>query len=248
MRLLVFSLLIVLLTGTAVAQTPAGAIESVLELNASALASQKRIDGIYEQRQQLLSDISTIEQEGTTFALRNRELEQTLAQVQQNLAEIDTDLRAVTETQTGIISLLDTMITALERFIELDLPFQLEQRRAVINRLRADLGRADIGVTEKYQSVVSAYLNEVRFGHNNAVSQERIETPLGNRMAEVLRLGRAGLWYVTADGTQAGRWDPVRRQWTDSDTDAHTVMTGIRIVRETASPAILNLPIQLDLS
>ncbi|MDH3769148.1 MAG: DUF3450 domain-containing protein [Gammaproteobacteria bacterium] len=240
-------ILMALFAGSTMAQTPAAAIDAVYELNSNALAAQKRIDQLYRQREQILADINTIEQEGSTFALRNRELETTIAEVNQSLAEIDADRQAVTGTQTGIIKLLRGMIDALENFIELDLPFELENRRAIVAKLRADLVGADISVTQKYQAVVSAYLNEVRFGHSNSVSQERIETPMGSRVVDVLRLGRAGLWFVTQDGTQAGRWDTHTRRWIDADTDPREVRSGIRVVRETSSSALVALPVQIEI-
>lgn len=247
MRLLLPALLWVV-ANVANAQSPGLAIESVLELNRSALAAQQSIDQLYENRQRVLSEITAIEQEGTIHALRNRELEQALSEGRQHLSEIDADLRAVTETRTGIIALLDAMIDSLERFIELDLPFELDKRLAAVIELRSDLARADIDVTMKYQAIVSAYLDEIRFGYSNAVSQERIETPRGNRLANILRLGRAGLWYVTPDGAEAGYWDRVGRFWNDSATEPQTVLMGIRIVRETGAPAMLELPVYLDMA
>lgn len=228
------------------AQTPEQSIESVLRLQRDARATQLRIETISRQRQALLGEIETIESDGTTYALRNRDLEQQLATVQENLAEIDSDIHAVADIQTGIVTLLTGMIDALDRFIALDLPFELERRQAVITALRRDLVRADIDVGKKYQAIVSAYLDEIRFGHTDAVMTGRIATPAGERTVNILRLGRAGLWYVTPDGVTAGRWDRRTRGWTDADTDADEVMRGIRIVRNLTSPALIRLPVQAD--
>lgn len=241
-------MLLLTITGVSNGQTPAQAIDAAVELNSRALAAQKRIDSIYSERLQVLSDINTIEQDGSVHALLNREIEQQLTALKQNMVEIDDDLRAITETQTGIMALLNAMVDALEQFIELDLPFATEQRLNQIQVLRTTLKRADIDVTGKYQSVVSAYLTEIRYGHNHAVTQQTIETPDGRRVVDVLRLGRAGLWYVTPDHAQAGRWDSVQRLWTDTDTDASTVRQGIKLIRESATAATLPLPIQVVLS
>ena len=240
-------ILMALLAVTAEAQAPETAINSVLELNSRAQAAQKRIDELYQQRQKLLNDINTIEQEGSAFAVRNRELDTTIAEVKQSLSEINADMQAVAETQIGIIELLREMIEALAQFIELDLPFDLEKRRAVITELRTNLSRSDISVTQKYQAVVSAYLNEVRLGHTNSVAQERIETPLGHRIVDVLRVGRAGLWYVTQNGAQAGRWDARMQRWVDTDTNARDVMAGVHVVREIRPPSTIALPVQIDI-
>ncbi|MDH3589319.1 MAG: DUF3450 domain-containing protein [Gammaproteobacteria bacterium] len=246
MRVLV--LLVMAFTAvTAWAQTPGEAIAATLRLNQEALDAQQRIDRLFEQRQRIQNEISTIELEGTTFALRNSTLAQQLADTRQNLAEIETDIHAITETQTGIITLLDKMIDALERFIVLDLPFQQQQRHARIASLRGDLVRSDLSVSNKYQAVISAYLDEIRLGFTNSVTTEQISTSHGDRTMQILRLGRAGLWYVTADGRLAGRWDPRDRVWTDDNTDPQEVIKGIRIVQELAAPDVVKLPLRLDI-
>ena len=246
MRVLVF-LAMAFTVVTAWAQTPGEAIAATLRLNREALDAQQEIDRLFEQRQRIQNEISTIEMEGTTFALRNSALAQQLADTRQNLAEIETDIHAITETQTGIITLLDKMIDALERFVELDLPFQQQQRNARIAGLRSDLVRSDLSVSNKYQAVISAYLDEIRLGFTNSVTTEQISTQDGDRMMQILRLGRAGLWYVTADGKSAGRWDPRERKWTGGDTEPQEVIKGIRIVQELAAPDVVRLPLLLDI-
>lgn len=247
MRWLVFICALVA-TGAGYAQTPGEAIESALQLNSRALAAQQRIDRLATERKNLLNEIDIIEQAGSAYALRNRELEQQISALQQNLVEIDADLRAVSETETGIIATLDAMIDALEQFITLDLPFRTEARLEKIAGLRSELLRADLDVTDKYQAVVSAYLDEIRFGYTHSVIQQRIDTANGVRTVNILRLGRAGLWYVTPDGDHAGRWDPRQSQWIDADTDRQAVLDGIAMVRDSAKPVVVSLPVQLNLS
>lgn len=233
-------------------QTPGQAIESALEFNRRALAAQKRIDRLYAERLQLISDTSTIEQDGSVHALHNRETQQQIDQLKTHLVEIDTDLHAVTQTRSGIISLMVGMTDALERFIELDLPFDRDPRLARIQQLRAGLSGAEIDVTKLYQSIVSAYLSEIRLGHSNGVTQQRIETPTGVRMVNVLRMGRAGLWYVTPDGIHAGRWDALSGLWTDTNTDTQMVLSAIRVVQASAKSGRntqpIALPVQLNIA
>ncbi len=235
-------LLLCLVAGSAAARTPAEAIDAAAAINRQARAAQQRIDSLAGQRHRVLEEIRLIELDGTANALLNRELRQEVTELKQSLADIDTDLRAVTETQTGIISLTAAMIDSLERFIELDLPFMLPERRAAVTRLRENLGRSDLSVSEKYSSVVAAYLDEIRYGHSNGVHRHKI----GSRYVDVLRLGRAGLWFVTAGGTEAGRWDRQQHQWVRGDTNPESVLAAIEAVRDSREPPGVLLPLEVD--
>lgn len=233
-------------SGVSLAQSPAAMIDAVRQINRQALDAQKSIDQLHDERQRILSRINTIEQDGSAFAVRNIELNNLIDKSRRETAEVDEEIQAVNEIQTGIAELMRSMIATLEKYIDLDFPFQLAQRRAVIDRLNSLLERDDISVAQKYQAVVSAYLDELRFGFSNEVYKDRIDTPGGQRVVEILRLGRAGLWYLTADGALAGYYDLRRRSWVDRNTDPAQVRLGIRMIRDSLPPTAIDLPVVLS--
>ncbi|MBT8137643.1 MAG: DUF3450 domain-containing protein [Gammaproteobacteria bacterium] len=245
MRLATLALLL-LLTVTSQAQTPSQAIEQTLQLNRQALSAQQQIDRLYEQRRQATEELNLVKQTGSAGALQQQQLQQQLSLLRDGLTAVEDQIAAVNETQTGLLRLLTAMVGALEQFVALDLPFDQDQRRARLVDLRVALRSASLSVTEKYQAVVAAYLDEIRLGSTNAVSQQLISGPRGSRQVEVLRLGRAGLWYVTPDDRDAGYWDPRQGRWIEGSADPGQVRAGIRVIRQTASPRPVTLPLRLE--
>ncbi len=49
------------------------------------------------------------------------------------------------------------MIAVLRTFIELDMPFPQRGRYDRVDRLEANMDRADLAVTEKYRQIMEAY-------------------------------------------------------------------------------------------
>ena len=213
-----------------------------------ARAAQAAIDAVHVQAEQLRYERQLVETEGTSFALRNSELVASVNTLQRNLNDLEDDLRAVAETQTGIVTLLTGMTDALARFVEIDLPFRIAERRAATAALRNALASSETSIAAKYQAVVSAYLEEIGFGVSNEVFTDSIDTGRGERTVTVLRLGRAGLWYLTPDGRAAGRWDRRERRWVDDGrTDAGEVQRAIRMFRDEGTVTAISLPVDLDL-
>ncbi|NIW24972.1 MAG: DUF3450 family protein [Gammaproteobacteria bacterium] len=63
--------------------------------------------------------------------------------------------------------------------------------------------------------------------------------------ANVLRLGRIGLYYQTNDASATGRWDPATQEWTPLTGGGarNQVRQGIRIARKQIAPDLLLLDV-----
>ncbi len=234
------------LLACAQAQTPSDTIDAYAAAHREARSAQSAIEAQHARGELLRSERQLVEAQGTSFALQNRELETDIAGLQRNLRDLEDDLQAVAETQTGIVALLTGMTDALERFIELDLPFRSAERLGATAALRATLASSETSIAGKYQAVVSAYLTEIGHGSSNEVFSARIVTGQGERIVSVLRLGRAGLWYVTPDGQRAGRWHRRERRWIDDGhTDPAEVLRGIRMMRDEGPVTAIDLPVDI---
>ena len=60
--------------------------------------------------------------------------------------------------------LMSRMIGALEEFVEVDVPFLIDERRRRVGNLLDIMGRADVTVAEKYRRLVEAYQIENEYG------------------------------------------------------------------------------------
>src|SRR5690606_23676352 len=76
--------------------------------------------------------------------------EQNIATLQQSI----TDVAVVTQEMPMLIN---KMLTSVEQFVELDMPFQLEQRRARVQFARDAVDNPDVSVAEKFRQVLVLY-------------------------------------------------------------------------------------------
>jgi len=167
-------------------------------------------------------------------------------QQEQNSA-LDRQLDAIGVTGQNVLPLLSEMIEALQQFIKLDLPFQTSARNEVILKLRSMMQQSDVSIAEKYRAVVNAYSDEQAYGRNIAEYRQTINLGKNGstveRTADVLRIGRLGLYYQTLNGEEVGRWDGILQTWTPLPGRYRLpIKQGLRTARKQIAPVLLELP------
>jgi hypothetical protein len=241
----------------------AGAIAGVLCLQ---LAAAQSVDELYEageqriqqaqaQQEEIDAIVEVTEDRFEEYQVLLREIED--LRIYNNLlgAQVDAQNRELTQLYASIdevgfierqiLPLMQRMITGLEKFIDLDMPFLLDERYARVERLRAWLLRADVTAAEQFRAVLDAWLIEMDdYGTTGDVYVDEIVTADGTtREVELLRIGRIALLYVTPDGGRAGAWDNRSRQWVELDpTMVSQIQIGIDSY-ETGQPALFVAPV-----
>jgi hypothetical protein len=136
------------------------------------------------------------------------------------------------------------MVTAIEEFVELDVPFLIEERTERAEGLRKLMTRADVTTPEKFRQVMEAYQIENEYGRTIEAYRDSLTIDGRESIVDVLRFGRIALVYQTLDGTRSGRWDQVSGQWVAVDPDLRSaVREGLRIARKQVAPDLVKLPL-----
>ena len=133
----------------------------------------------------------------------------------------------------------------VEQFVELDTPFQPDERRDRIQNLMAMMDRADVTVTEKFRRLLEAY--QIENGYGASIDSYRGEVDFGGqtRIVDFLSLGRVALLYQTLDGETSGVWDSDAGSFQHLESSYNAPLRrGIRIALKQESPQLLQLPIQ----
>src|SRR5690606_19039820 len=117
------------------------------------------------------------------------------------------------ETQAEVMPLLQRMLSSLEQFIELDVPFLEDERADRLAQLKELMVRPEVTVAEKYRRVLEAYQIESDYGRTLEAWRGSLEVDGTPRVVEFLRLGRLMLFYQTLDGHTQGYWDNSTRAW-----------------------------------
>jgi hypothetical protein len=236
------------LAGT-VAAVQATTLESILEVgeskNQAAKKSQVKIDRLSDETRDLLGDYKTVVKQVDGLKVYNARLQRQIENQKKRVLQIDNSISQVTVIQRQMTPLVIRMIDGLEQFVELDVPFNKEERVRRIGFLRANLDRADVSVAEKFRGVLEAYNIELQYGRGMDTYRGNIDLGGSQREVDFLRIGRVALVYQTIDGDVSGVWDNSARTWVDLPPGEYdgAIRKGIRIAKKQATIDLLNMPI-----
>src|SRR5690606_28476549 len=96
--------------------------------DADAARSQVRISQLADETAELLGAYRLTTQQLDRVTIYNDNLQRLIEDQQQQMASIRQQLEDFVVVEQGIVPLMLDMIEALERFVSLDVPFQLEER------------------------------------------------------------------------------------------------------------------------
>lgn len=236
------------LGGTAVA-VQANTLDSILDVgkakNVAARQSQAKIDRLADETRDLLTEYKTVMKQVDGLKVYNARLQKQIDNQVAQMARIDESIDQVAIIQRQMTPLVIRMIDGLEQFIELDVPFNREERMQRVKFLRDNLDRADVTVAEKFRGVLEAYNIELQYGRGIDTYRGTIEINGSPRDVDFLRVGRIALVYQSTDGAFSGAWDKTSESWVElpaGEYDA-AIRKGIRIAKKQATIELLNMPV-----
>jgi hypothetical protein len=236
------------LAGT-VAAVQASTLDSVLEVgkskNNAARKSQVKIDRLADETRDLLSDYKTVVKQVDGLKVYNARLQKQIDNQVLRLTEIDVAIDQSTIISRQMTPLVIRMIDGLQKFVELDVPFHMDERQQRVAFLRANLDRSDVTVAEKFRQVLEAYKIENEYGRKIDAYKGSVEIDNVERDVNFFRVGRIALLYQTTDTEISGAWDQSSRSWVPLDRGEYrnAIMKGLRIARKEASIDLINLPV-----
>lgn len=205
--------------------------------------SQARIDEIEGETQDLLTQYKQVMKIVDGLRVYNQQQERLIANQEEEIRELNQSIDDVTVIERQIGPLIQRMIDNLEKFIDLDIPFLLSERRDRIEFLKDTLDRADVSVAEKFSQVLQAYQIENTYGTTIEAYTDFIELDGQSRQVDMLKWGRVALVFQTPDGEVTGVWNNDTRQWDILGDEYRTgVRDGLRIARKTQSAGLVILP------
>ena len=234
------------LAGNALAADPLKAsIEVQSASDIAATRSQQRIDQISDEARELLQEYRQTIRELDSLRAYDDHLERMVQAQTQTMATLDLELEEVQVTHRGIMPLMARMIETLEQFVELDIPFLLDERQTRVRQLQDLLDRPDATVAEKYRRVMEAYQIETDYGRSIESYRGTLHNHGDERNVDFLRVGRIALLYRSLDGSQAGVWDRAAHTWAALSPDyLPALKQGFRVANKQAAPELLMIPVQ----
>jgi hypothetical protein len=206
--------------------------------------SQAKIDETMSQTRDLLQQYKTVMKVVDGLRVYNQQQRRLIKNQEDELRELEESIDNVTVIERQIGPLIERMITGLEKFVDLDIPFLIAERRERIEFLKDTLDRSDVSVAEKFSQVLQAYQVENTYGTTIEAYTDVIELDGKSRQVDMLKWGRVALVFQTPDAEVTGVWDNTAKQWVILDDSFRTgVRDGLRIARKTQTADLVQLPV-----
>ena len=210
----------------------------------SGAASQKRIDAIADKTEKIVSKYQQQAKIVEGLKIFNDRLRRTLEAQEVAMRDLEQSIEDASLIERQIVPLMTRMIEGLDQFIAVDMPFQVAERKARVERIRGYLTNANISAAERFRQVLEAYTTENNYGKSINVYTDTLSLDGGNLTVYILQVGRAGLYYQTLDGTVSGYWNKAERAWQKLDSSYNEgITTSIRIAQGKESKDLMRLPI-----
>ena len=219
------------------------AIKEELGSNRSAAQSQKRIDRLDDETQELLSDYRLTVRETDSLRRYNEQLERQIQSQINEINNIEQELTRIEETNREVLPMMLRMVNTLDQFVKLDMPFLQEERSNRLESIKEIMDRADVTTSEKYRRILEAYQVEMEYGRTIESYEAKLQTSEGEKTVDFLRVGRVALMYQTKDMEETGRYNPENGEWEVVNDYRDAVLKGLRIAKKQAAPDLLIMPI-----
>jgi len=211
---------------------------------AAAAKSQKKIDTLNQQTGILLEQYRFATRQTKNLQIQSKHLQQVLENQQHEKAALQEQLKTIVITQNEITPLILRILSNLDAFISLDVPFLPKERNQRLIKLKAMMLRADISIAEKFRRLLEAYQIENEYGNTIEAYKGEINFNDSKIPVDFLRLGRIALYYQRLDGSETGFWNKEKKRWQSlPDRYRNEIRNGLRIARKESAPNLLTLPV-----
>lgn len=213
------------------------------QANEQAARSQQAIEEAFDQELDLADQYAQALAEAESLERYNTELRKQVEEQRTQIRSVQEQLTEIETTNRTISPLMTQMVSALERFVALDVPFLKQEREARVADLKNLLTRADVPISEKYRRILEAYQIELEYGRTLDAYDGSLGEGANARTVVFVRLGRISLMYQTLDGSETGYWDARSQSWQPDNSYAEAVAQALRVARREGAPELLTVPV-----
>lgn len=232
------------LTAPAVAQGLDRAIATGEQATRRAEQVQQQINQLDDERADMVGEFRTLLQRKTAAELYARQQEAAVESQQREIASLTDQLSRVDEITSQTVPMLEALIDDLDAFIDADLPFRLEARKARIQRLRDYLSDPAVSVTERYRQIMDAYTAEMEVGRKTDTWKETITVDGEKEVTvDMVLFGRVAMVYMDPTGRYAKRYDRETQSWVDLENKYKPeIEKAIRIIQGKRTQDVMYVP------
>ena len=251
-KTIAFLSMVILLTNVVNAQKtidPARQLDPVRSLfaqsNNASKEAQGQIDALDDSTNVIVQEFRQNYQQLIDLTQYNDQLEILIDRQERKMVRVEEDMARISSLTRSVMPLMFKMIDALDTFVELDVPFLIDERRQRVAGLRTLMNNPDASPAEKYRKISEAYEIENEYGRTIEAYTGKV-SPDDDRTVNFLRIGRNSYIYQTLDGDDAAVWNKSEGEWKRLGGSYRLpIQVGIRIANEQAAPDLMVVPLEI---
>ena len=244
-RLMLAGIAGALMTAPASAQLESALNTAKASTSASA-ASQQRVERLDDEADTAVREFRAVLQQKDNIALFVAQQDIFLQSQKSEIASLRRQLGTVEQIKQGMSPMMLKMAAEIEDAIKSDMPFNLSERLARVDRMKNVLADPDVSPAEQYRQVLNAFKIEVSYGQGIDSYEGAHPNKPGN-VVNFLRFGRVALLYMSKDESEVGRYNLETKSWDAlTGADAIALRQAVRISKGEAAPNIVYAPVSVS--
>lgn len=221
------------------------AIDTQVDSSTESIKLQEKINQLDEESKRVYFEYKDTLNEYKSLKNYDDQLSKIVDQQIQEIKSIEDQIESLDDINIDILPLLKRMVESLSKFISIDIPFLLDERKKRIDDLDQLITRADVTTAEKFRKIFETYQLEADFGRTIESYNGYIEIDNENKAVEYFRLGRLGLFYRTLDGKETGFWDNTQKKWEHKGSSLdNDIKLALDIANRQSPPNFISLPLK----
>lgn len=191
-----------------------------------------------------VAEYDTLLRETQALQAYNALLQRQIETQQRRITELQGSIGEVPDLERLVPPLIERMAEGLEEFVDLDIPFQEDERADRVAAMRNLVEDASVSDAEKFRRVLEAWEVENEYGRAVSAYTGTLDIGGTSRDVDFLQIGRVALLYQTQDLEQVGAWDAQQRVFVPLGTEhRNPIRQAIRMANNAVAPDLVLLPI-----
>lgn len=183
------------------------------------------------------------------LTVMNEQLRQRIARQEQLIAEMAESIEHAAmlsdEATSPLNDLVERMMSGIEQFVEADLPFELDDRREQVARIRGLVDNPEAPLAQKLNMLIALYQAEGGYGRTLQTYESTMEVNGVEQEVTITRVGRIMLAYQNSDRTVTAVWDKTQDGWVELPPGEYrtAVTRAMNVAGGTLAPELINIPV-----
>jgi len=221
------------------------AIDTQVDSSAESAKLQEQINKLDEESKRIYFEYKDTLNEYKSLKNYDDQLSKIVDQQIQEIKSIEEQIESLDDINIDILPLLKRMVESLSKFVSIDIPFLIDERKKRVEDLDQLITRADVTTAEKFRKIFETYQLEADLGRTIESYNGYIEIDNDSKAVEYFRLGRLGLFYRTLDGKETGFWDNTQKKWEHKGSSLdNDIKLALDIANRQSPPNFISLPLK----